>query len=66
MYGEISETSKKKSREEINLKFYTVMAVPVPLYGSETAILKERDWNGIQTAEIKYLRTLNECTRTDQ
>jgi hypothetical protein len=33
------------------------MAVPVLLYGSETWTPKKRDWNRIQAADIKYLRT---------
>jgi hypothetical protein len=46
------------------------MAVPVLLYGSETWTLRERererDWNRIQAAEMKYLRTVKGCTRLDQ
>jgi hypothetical protein len=43
--------------DETNLKFYKIMAVPVLLYGSETWTPRKRDWNRIQAAEIKYLRT---------
>jgi hypothetical protein len=42
------------------------MAVPVPLYGRETWTLRKRDWNRIQAAEMKYLRTVKVCTRSDQ
>jgi hypothetical protein len=42
------------------------MAVPVLLYGSETWTPRKRDWNRIQEAEMKYLRTLKGCTRLDQ
>jgi hypothetical protein len=42
------------------------MAVPVLLYGRETWMLKKRDRNRIQTAEIKYLRIDKCCTRADQ
>jgi hypothetical protein len=42
------------------------MAVTVLLYGSETWTLRKRDWNRIQVAEIKYLRTIKGCTRLDQ
>jgi hypothetical protein len=42
------------------------MAVPVLLYGSETWTLRERDWNRIQAAEMKYLRTVKGCTGLDQ
>jgi hypothetical protein len=63
--GVISRTLKKKTRKETNLKFYRIMAVPVLLYGSETWIPRKRDWNMIQAAEIKYLRTVKGCTRLD-
>jgi hypothetical protein len=33
--------------------------------GSKTRTLKKRDWNRIQTAEIKSLRTVT-CTKTNQ
>jgi hypothetical protein len=42
------------------------VAGPVALYGSETWTLKKRDWNRIQAAEMKYLRTVKGCTRLDQ
>jgi hypothetical protein len=42
------------------------MAVPALLYGSETGTLRKRDWNRIQAAEMKYLRTVKGCTRLDQ
>jgi hypothetical protein len=42
------------------------MAVPVLLYGSETWTPRKRDWNRIQAAEMKYLRTVRGCTRLDQ
>jgi hypothetical protein len=63
--GVISRTLKK-SKKETNLKFYKVMAIPVLLYGCETWTLKKRDWNIIQGAEMKYLRTAKSCIKTDQ
>jgi hypothetical protein len=42
------------------------MAVPVLLYDSETWTLRKRDWNRIQAAKMKYLRTVKGCTRLDQ
>jgi hypothetical protein len=41
------------------------MAVPVLLYDSETWAPRKRDWNRIQAAEMKYLRTVKGCTRLD-
>jgi hypothetical protein len=43
---------------------YKIMAVPVLLYGSETWAPRKRDWNRIQAAEVKYLRTVKD--RLDQ
>jgi hypothetical protein len=42
------------------------MAVPVLLYDNKTWIPRKRDWNRIQAAEMKYLRTIKGCTRLDQ
>jgi hypothetical protein len=42
------------------------MAVPVLLYDRERLTPRKRDWNRIQAAEMKYLRTVKGCTRLDQ
>jgi hypothetical protein len=42
------------------------MVIPVLLYGCETWTLRKRDWNRIQAAEMKYLRTVKGCTKIDQ
>jgi hypothetical protein len=42
------------------------MSVPVLLYDIERWTLRKRDWNRIQAAEMKYLRTVKGCTRLDQ
>jgi hypothetical protein len=60
------KNTKEKTRKETNLKFYKIMAVPVLLYGSETWTQRKRDWNRIQAAEMKCLRTVKGCTRLDQ
>jgi hypothetical protein len=64
--GIIARALMKKTRKERDLKFYKIMAVPVLLYGSETWTPRKTDWNRIQAAEIKYLRTVKGCTRLDQ
>jgi hypothetical protein len=51
------------TRKETNLKFYKIMAVPVLLCGSETWTPRKKDWNRIQAAELKYLRTIKGCTK---
>jgi hypothetical protein len=42
------------------------MAVTVLLYDSGTWTPRKRDWNRIQGAEMKYLKTVKGCTRLDQ
>jgi hypothetical protein len=64
--GVIVRTLKMKTGTETNLKFYKMMAVPVLLHGSETWTPRNREWNRIQAAEMKYLRTDKGCTRLDQ
>jgi hypothetical protein len=61
-----ARTLKNKTRKETNPKFYNIMAVPVLLCGSETWTLRKRDWNRIQAAEMKHLRTVKGSTRLDQ
>jgi hypothetical protein len=42
------------------------MAIPVLLFGCETWPLKKTDWNRIQAADMKYLRTVKGCTKIGQ
>jgi hypothetical protein len=42
------------------------MAVPVLSYDSGTWTPRKTDWNRIQEAEMKYLKTVKGCTRLDQ
>lgn len=56
---------KRKTREQPNLKFFKVMMILVILYDCDTWMLKKRDWNIIQAAEMKYLRTFKGCTKID-
>jgi hypothetical protein len=41
------------------------MAVPVLMYGSEAWTIKKRDISRIQSAEMKFLRSVKGCTRMD-
>jgi hypothetical protein len=52
------KNTKEGNKERKYLNFYKIMAVPALLYGSETWTLRRRDWNRIQVAEMKYLRTV--------
>jgi hypothetical protein len=51
------KNTKEENQERNKLKCYKIMAVTVLLYGSETWTPRKRDWNRIQAAEMKYLRT---------
>jgi hypothetical protein len=65
--GVTARTLKKKTRKEkIYIIFFKIMAVALLLYDSETWTPRKRDWNRIQEAEMKYLRTVKGCTRLDQ
>jgi hypothetical protein len=55
----------KKKRKDTQLKFYKMMAVPVLMYGSEAWTIKKKDISRIQSAEMKFLRSVKRCTRMD-
>lgn len=48
------------------MKFYKVMALPIDIYGSEIWAVRERQEQKIETAEIKYLRSVAGYTRNDR
>jgi hypothetical protein len=45
--------------------FYKVMALPVLLYGSETWAIETKDMSKIQATEMRYLRSVEGCTKLD-
>jgi hypothetical protein len=45
------------------MKFYTVVARPTVLYGSETWVTTKRDMTGLETAEMRFLRSIKGYTR---
>jgi hypothetical protein len=60
--GTIRRNLKKKIKDT-QLKFYKTMAVPFLIYGSEAWKIKKKDTSRIQSAEIKFLRSVKGCTR---
>jgi hypothetical protein len=59
-----SEEGKEKlGKRQI---FYKVMAFPVLLYGTKTWVLKSKDRERIEEAEMKFERIVESCTKTDQ
>jgi hypothetical protein len=57
---------KINTTKETNLNIYNHMVAPLISYGGETWLLKKRDWNIIQVAEMEYLRTVKVFTRAGQ
>jgi hypothetical protein len=47
------------------IKFYNMLAVPLPTYGSEYRALHRSEMK-METAEINFLRPASGCTLTDR
>ena len=43
---------------DTQMKFYTVVARPALLYGSETWVITTRDMTRLEAAEIRFLRSV--------
>jgi hypothetical protein len=63
--GTIRRNLKRKTRKDTQLKFYKTMAVPVLMYGSEAWTIKKNYISRIQSAEMKFLRSVKGCARMD-
>jgi len=48
------------------MKFYKVVARPTQLYGSETWVTTTRDMTGLESAEMRFLRSVKDYTRLDK
>jgi len=48
------------------MKFYKVVARPSLLYGSETWVTTKRDMTGLESSEIRFLRSVAGYTRLDK
>ena len=48
------------------MKFYKVVARTTQLYGSETWVTMKRDMNGLEAAEMRFLRSVKGYTRLDK
>jgi hypothetical protein len=62
----ILRTWKGKTRQDTQLRFYKVMAIPALLYGSEAWTVTARDTSRIHVAEMHFLRAVKGCTRHDR
>jgi len=56
----------KKTRTDIQMKFYKVVARPSLMYGSETWVTTKRDMTRLEVAEMRFLRSVTGCTRLDK
>ena len=56
----------KKTGTDTQMKFYTVVARPTVLYGSETWVTTKRDMTRLEAAEIRFLRSVKGYTRLDK
>lgn len=66
MCGTIRRTLKNKTLRSTQLKFYKIMAVPVLTYASENWTLNRSDRRKIETAEMKFLRSVAGVTILDK
>ena len=55
----------QKTLKKRRMKFYSTLALPVLLHGSETWTFKARDARRITAAEMKYMRRTAGYTWTD-
>ena len=51
---------------DTQMKFYTVVARPALLYGSETRVTTTRDMTGLEAAEMRFLRSVKGYTGLDK
>ena len=54
---------KKKTLKKTRIKLYNTLALPLPLYGSETQTIKTREARRITAAEMRYMRRTAGYTR---
>jgi len=48
------------------MKFYKAVARPSLLYGSETWVTTQRDMTGLETAQMRFVRSVTGYTRLDK
>lgn len=61
----ISKNIKKKKKES-SLKFHKTVVIPTLTYGCETWAIKEKEWDKINAAGMRYLRAIEGCTIMDK
>jgi hypothetical protein len=61
----VCRTLKGKTRQDTQLRFCSVVAVPALLFSSESRTVTSRDESILQTAEVHFLSAAEGCTRQD-
>jgi hypothetical protein len=56
----------KKTRTDTQMKFYKVVARPTLLYGSEKWVTTKRDMTLLESAEMRFLRSVKEYKTLDK
>jgi hypothetical protein len=64
--GDNLKNVKKRTRKDTNLRSYKITAAAILLCGCGAWKLQNGEWERIQAAEMKYLRNVKSCTRTNQ
>ena len=64
--GSIDKFLRNKTTKETRLKFYKTVAVPTLMHGSESWVTNTKHKQIIQTAEMKFLRSVKRCSRLDR
>ena len=55
-----------KKHTDTQMKYYKAVTRPSLLYGSETWVTKQRDMTGLETAEMRFVRSVTGYTRLDK
>jgi hypothetical protein len=66
MCGTIRKTLRQKTPQSTQLKFYKIMAVPMLTYASENWTINRSDRKKIESAEMKFIRSVAGYTLLDQ
>jgi hypothetical protein len=64
--GSIHRNLKNKTGKDTRIKFYETIAIPTLMYASETWVMRKKDKDKIQSAEIKFLRSTIGCKLLDR
>jgi hypothetical protein len=64
--GPVSKNLGSKTRRDTIIKLCKTVAAMMLMFGSETWVHSQKEVNNIQTAEMRFLRKVKGCTRSDR